>query len=173
MEFTSTVKRQELKPFNENSTSLTVKRFQGVSDITVSTARHEQSWISSNLWICGLESHSLWHSYVSYYTHYKVILVFVILQIFSTRWKNVNEQHIVCYLGCLLFSILWYVFRNVTEHSETLSELVTRSEIDFKFSVNSDLMILFQCFCFFRGKLSLEYFSFDSFDVSAFEFDST
>ena len=44
--------------------------------------------------------------YVSYYTHYKVILVFVILQIFSTRWKNVNEQHIVCYLGCLLFSIL-------------------------------------------------------------------
>ena len=111
--------------------------------------------------------------YVSYYTHYKVILVFVILQIFSTRWKNVNEQHIVCYLGCLLFSILWYVFRNVTEHSETFSELVTHSEIDFKFSVNSDFMILFQCFCFFRGKLSLEYFSFDSFDVSAFEFGST
>ena len=111
--------------------------------------------------------------YVSYYTHYKVILVFVILQIFSTRWKNVNEQHIVCYLGCLLFSILWYVFRNVTEHSETFSELVTRSEIDFKFSVNSDFMILLQCFCFFRGKLSLEYFSFDSFDVSAFEFGST
>ena len=62
--------------------------------------------------------------------------------------------------------------RNVTEHSETFSELVTRSEIDFKFSVNSDFMILFQCFCFFRGKLSLEYFSFDSFDVSAFEFGS-
>ena len=103
---------------------------------------------------------------MSYYTHYKVILVFVILQIFSTFWKNVNEQHIVCYLGCLLFSILWYVFRNVTEHSETLSELVP------EFSINSDLMILFQCFCFFRGKLSLEYFSFDSFDVSAFEFGS-
>ena len=45
--------------------------------------------------------------HVSYFTYYKVILVFIILQIFSTRWKNFNEQHIVCCMGCLLFGILW------------------------------------------------------------------
>ena len=44
---------------------------------------------------------------VSYLIYYKVILVFIILQIFSTRWKNFNEQHIVCCMGCLLFGILW------------------------------------------------------------------
>ena len=59
--------------------------------------------------------------HVSYFTYYKVILVFIILQIFSTRWKNFNEQHIVCCMGCLLFGILWW----------DLIADVTRSEINF------------------------------------------
>ena len=62
----------ETKPFSENSTSLTVKRFEGLSDLTNFTARRKQSWISSKSGSADLKA-SL---HVSNYAHYKVNLSF-------------------------------------------------------------------------------------------------
>ena len=74
-EFTSNwIYINQTKPFNENSASLTVKRVQGLSYLTVFTAGRKQSRIPSKSLDLRTGKASL---HVSNYNHFEVIRTFI------------------------------------------------------------------------------------------------
>ena len=78
-EFTSNgIYINQTKPFNENSASLTVKRVQGLSYLTVFTASRKQSRIPSKSLDLRTGKASL---HVSNYNHCQVILTFNIFRL--------------------------------------------------------------------------------------------